>query len=288
MAQALPFRLEQKDPRVLNVRMEPSGSNWEQWCLVRSDAHHDNSHCVQALELKHLKQAQNRGALIQDHGDFFCAMQGKWDKRADMQQFRPELQRNDYLTALIDYNSEFLQPFAPNFALMSIGNHEDSILNHHHINLTDFLCRNLRSAGSEVKLGRVQGWMRYMFLYRKTIKKSFLLRYHHGWGGGGAVTKGTIQANRQMVFLDDIDILVNGHTHDSYHVTYRREGISHESVPYTRDVECLRCPGYKDEYSPGEGYQVLKHGSGPKPLGAWWLRFFMDEKEVRYEIIRAK
>lgn len=287
MSASLPFQVTQTKPTVTTVRLQPTTNGWEQWFLLRADAHHDNTHCRHDLELKHLRQAQEREAGMLDFGDLFCAMQGQWDKRADMNQFRPELRRPDYLSALIDYNSDFYRPFAANFTLLTRGNHEDSVLNRHHIHLTDYLGKNLRAAGSPVQIGLVQGWVRFLFTFQKTKRQSFKLRYHHGYGGGGPVTKDTIQANRQMVFLDDVDFVVSGHTHDSFHVTYRREGVTHEGFPYVRDVECIKCPGYKDEYSPGEGWAVHK-GHPPKPLGAWWLRFFMEENKIQSELIRAK
>lgn len=57
-------------------------AGWEQWVLLRSDVHHDNPKCDQKLEKKHLDQAKEYNAIIIDNGDLFCAMQGKYDKRA--------------------------------------------------------------------------------------------------------------------------------------------------------------------------------------------------------------
>jgi hypothetical protein len=66
--------------------------DWEQWVLLRSDVHHDNPKCNQALEKQHLDEAAEYDAPIIDNGDLFCAMQGKWDKRADKAALRPEHQ----------------------------------------------------------------------------------------------------------------------------------------------------------------------------------------------------
>jgi hypothetical protein len=57
--------------------------DWEQWVLLRSDVHHDNPKCDQDLERQHLQEALEYDAPIIDNGDLFCAMQGRWDKRAD-------------------------------------------------------------------------------------------------------------------------------------------------------------------------------------------------------------
>jgi hypothetical protein len=87
-----------------------------------------------------------------------------------------------------------------------------------------------------------QGWVKFQFNFFSTHRQSFNLRYTHGYAGGGPVTKDAIQANRQMVFLDGVDFLVSGHTHDAWHLTYRREILHPNGRTYLRDVECLKCP----------------------------------------------
>jgi len=103
-------------------------------------------------------------------------------------------------------------------------------------------------------------------------------------GGGGPVTRGVIQTNRQAVYLPDADIVVNGHTHDGWYVPIARERLTNMGR-ITRDiVHFVRTPGYKDEYNDGSsGYHIEKWGP-PKPLGAAWLRFWFDAATSRIEI----
>jgi hypothetical protein len=42
----------------------------------------------------------------------------------------------------------------------------------------------------------------------------------------------------------------------------------------------VKCGGYKDEHSPGDGFHIEK-GREPKPLGACWLRFYYDKKDAK-------
>src|SRR4051812_35599652 len=98
MANSPPFQVERLSRNVHLVRVPwRTADSWEWWLLCRSDAHHDNKHCDQDLERKHLEQAIERKAGIIDYGDLYCLMQGKWDKRADRNQLRPEHAGNDYL-----------------------------------------------------------------------------------------------------------------------------------------------------------------------------------------------
>jgi hypothetical protein len=119
------FRVEHPDSNVHVVRCDiKSQTSWDQWFLLRSDAHHDNPDCDREMEYKHLDQAMQRGAGILDAGDLFCAMQGKYDRRSDKSKVRPEHQCGDYLDALVRTAAEDYAPYAKNWILMGQGNHE--------------------------------------------------------------------------------------------------------------------------------------------------------------------
>lgn len=96
---------------VITVKFSGIKEGWEQWILLRADAHHDNLYCNHDLEREHLEQAKERNALVCDFGDLFCAMQGRWDKRKDDSQLRGELRGNNYLDRLVQYNSAFYEPY---------------------------------------------------------------------------------------------------------------------------------------------------------------------------------
>jgi hypothetical protein len=113
------------------------------------------------------------------------------------------------------------------------------------------------------------------------------IKYHHGAGGGGPVTRGTIQTNRQAVYLPDAEICVNGHTHDSWILPIARERLS-ERGKVSRDlIWFVRTPGYKDEYADGsKGYHV-ERWAPPKPLGACWVRLFYRDGGIGIDAVQA-
>jgi hypothetical protein len=118
------FSLEKGvSPNVVNVKIK-SQPNEPHWFLLRSDAHHDNPHCDRDLEKKHLDEALECGAGILDCGDLFCAMQGKYDRRACKSSLRPEHQTGEYLDALVNTAADFYQPYAKNWICFGQGNHE--------------------------------------------------------------------------------------------------------------------------------------------------------------------
>jgi hypothetical protein len=263
------YAIEQPSRDVLNIRMDVK-AGWEQSFLLSSDRHHDNALCDHALERKHLEQAKARKAGVFDFGDLFCAMGGKWDKRADKAQLRDELRHGDYIDALVKYNADFYKPYAENFCLLTPGNHEYSVRKAHETNLTERLAERLGC-----RFGTYAGWVRFMFTINKTKRHSLWLYRHHGYGGGGPVTKGIIQTARQAVYLPDATFVVSGHTHDQWVFPIERARISGEGRPYLDTQWHVKCGGYKDEFTGGEGWDV-ERGGPPKPRGAVWLRFFAD------------
>lgn len=263
-------------------------SGWEQWFLLRSDAHHDNPHCDWKLERKHLEEAKERGAGIIDNGDLFCSMQGKYDRRSDKSNLRPEHQSGEYLDALVRTAAEFYQPYAANFMLMAKGNHETKIRERHETDLTQRLVERLNTeTKSNILASGYGGWVRFMFR-RGTFCDSRILYHHHGHGGGGPVTRGIIQTNRYSVWNPDADFVLTGHTHDEWILPIPRQRISDLGKPYHDEQLHIRPPGYKDAWGDGhEGWEVEK-ALGPKTKGAAWLRFYYRNDEIHSEVTRAK
>ena len=237
----------------------------------------------------HLEEAKERNAGVIDIGDLACAMQGRFDPRADKSQLRPELQSGDYFDALTRYNAAFYEPYAEHFVMLSRGNHEELVLQKNQTDLSERLAERLRAKGSQVVTGTYQGWVRFMFTVHANGRHTVRMRYTHGYGGGGPVTRDVIQSARQMVYIGNADILLSGHTHDAWSLPIRREILLDSGRPVLRDVEVVKTGGYKCEYAPGSGWAVGK-GHPPKPLGAYWLRFYLppNAKTVSYEVQRAK
>lgn len=267
--------LYKTERNVVNIAFDGITTGWEQWVLLSSDRHHDNPKCDRALELEQLKKAQERNAIILDFGDMFCAMQGRYDPRRSMSEVRPEDKADNYLDLIIQHAAEFYAPFVDNFCMIGVGNHEQSILKNNSVSLVDNLIHRMNTdyKGS-VQRGYYGGYVRFLFKINKTKRMARNLYYHHGAGGGGPVTLGVIQTNRQAVYLPDADIIVNGHTHDSWIVTRKRQRLTTKGKIRNDLLWFVRTPGYKDGWTDGaEGFEV-ETWKQPKPLGAAWLHFY--------------
>jgi hypothetical protein len=278
----------QQDGAVLSLYFKDVASDFEQWVLLTADRHHDNPFCNRAFEKRHLDEALERKALILDFGDLFCAMQGKYDPRSSMDDIRPEDVGQDYLDRIVSHAARDYAPYAPNWLLMGWGNHETNIRKRHGTDLTSNLAHRMNvDHHGNVHIGGYGGWVRFMFTIQKTRRQSINLKYHHGAGGGGPVTRGVIQTNRQAVYLPDADIAVNGHTHDLWYMPIARERLSAQGKQYQDLLHFVRVPGYKDEYADGtQGFHIERWGA-PKPIGAAWLRLFYEDRGIKIEVTGA-
>jgi hypothetical protein len=268
-------------------------AEWEFWALLTSDRHFDNPKSNRELQKDHLDQAAERGAVVLDAGDFGCLMQGKFDKRASKAAVRPEHQVDDYLDAVIDTTAEWFEPYAKLFAVIGVGNHEEAIAKRLETHYTERLIGLLNSrTGSRIFNGGYSGWCFFQFrpIGAATDTHRTLLHYDHGFGGGGQVTHDAIQHQRRAVYLPDAQIVISGHTHDAWVKEFGRARCSQDGRLYHDIQTHIKLPTYKEEYEDGFGGWHATTGKPPKPLGAWWLRFFWSrrERKVLYEVIRAQ
>ena len=246
--------------------------------LLLSDVHWDNPHCDRALLKKHLDAAKARGAGIMVFGDFFCAMQGKYDPRGAKNNIRPEHDVANYFDALVDTATEYLLPYRENILLITPGNHETSILKRQETDLTGRLCHALG-----VETAAYAGWvmLRYRANNSSAVKN---IAYHHGYGGGGPVTKDVIQASRRSVYLPDADILVSGHTHDRWIFPIQRVRLNKGGEQAMQEQLHIKLGTYKDEFTSGQGWAV-ERGMPPKSMGGVWMSAEMVKKNGNLSVI---
>tara|TARA_R100000808_G_scaffold512_1_gene2660 strand:+ start:10640 stop:11554 length:915 start_codon:yes stop_codon:yes gene_type:complete len=249
--------------------------NWEQWVLLTSDRHWDNPKSNTDLQLEHLKKAKDRNAMIIDTGDLFCLMQGKYDPRGSKSSIREEHNVDNYIDSVIDTGVKFFAPYGDNFVMVGVGNHEASVSKRCETDITGRFVEGLKVAcpTSTVQAGSIQGFVRLVFSMGKTEQYSYLIDYHHGYGGGGPVTKNVIQASRRAVY-SDADIVCQGHTHDAWEFPITKRHVSSKGKIVHRTQWHLQIPSYKNHYNKGKvNWENLK-GFPPKPIGCIWLRFF--------------
>ena len=276
-------------------------SEFAQSFFLASDVHWDNAHSDQDLFLKHLAQMRDRDGYWMLNGDFLCLMQGSWDPRKSMSACRPEHKVDDYLDAVIRTAADALAPYADRLLMYAPGNHETAILKRHNSNMVERLVQALKVRNPACKA--VAASYANFVTFRvtnpggHTVGNPVVMYAHHGYGGGGPVTRGTIQTARMAVYLPDAHLVWTGHTHDEWRLPIERWRLSARGFPYSDRAVHFRTAGYKDEFSPQNGW-AIERGHPPKPKGGAWLRLFGDRTQaphsidstrwaVRYEVTEA-
>lgn len=293
---AKPLSCYHVDGQTSNVTVVkiPYNGTFEQPFLLSGDRHWDNPASNQEMQYKHLKRAVKINAGIIDVGDFFCAMQGKFDKRSSKDSIRPEHCHGDYLDTLVDTATDAFEDYAHNFIRISRGNHEQAIKSRHETDLTKrFVDKLNERTGASIHVGGYSGWVQFVFTDMASARKTktrFNLWHFHGFGGGGPVTKGTIQTARRAAYVPDAHIIATGHIHEEWNLTTKRDRITTEGVQYQDEQVHIQIPSYKEEYGDGAQGWHVETGKPPKPIGAVWLTFHRRDEEgpIEFDVMRAK
>jgi hypothetical protein len=242
--------------------------------LLMSDLHWDNPKCDRELLKNHMDEAVKRGCKIILNGDTFCMMQGKYDPRRSKKDIRPEHNKANYIDAVIQDAVDWFAPYKDNILLVGYGNHETAILKALETDpIQRFVDLFNTTHGANVYAGGYGGVVDFKFnLTEHGHRRKWTLRYYHGFGGGGAVTKGVIQDQRFMASMEGYDCIWQGHVHELYHHINPVEVYdSHQKKIKARNVHQIRTSTYKEEYEDGFGGFHIERGRPPKPLGSMWL-----------------
>lgn len=240
--------------------------------FITSDVHFDSAYCNRKAFFQDLDEALNQEAQIIIVGDFFDALNGRFDPRRDMSILRPEYRRPDYYDYIVADAADKLSKYAKNIVLITPGNHELSVLKNANTYLSDRLVSTLNTKyGGNILHGGYGGWIRIMMRMNGRFEGTIRVKYFHGAGGEAPVTRGAIQTNRQAVYLPDADLVVNGHSHNAYWIPITRERLSNKGVHYFDTQHHVRTPGYMQSYGDGStGWEVTR-GGVPKPMGGCFV-----------------
>jgi len=250
-------------------------------CLLMSDLHWDNPKCDRERLKRDLDYAVREELDVYLNGDTFCAMQGRYDGRRMKSDIREEHNTSTYLDDLVGTGIEWFLPYKDNIRLVGYGNHETSILKNCETDILGRWVEGLNAYGADIVLGGYGGWIVWSFRMDSGNGMAYKMKYFHGSGGGGPVTKGVIQNQRAMASVHGADCYWSGHVHESYTMTHVVESLSGNNRPVLKEVLHVRTPTYKEEYGDGtKGWHVMR-GAPPKPLGCYVLDLELRTKKIR-------
>ena len=249
--------------------------------LFLGDLHWDHPRCDRTTLKRILDDALAQNAWIVLVGDTFCLMQGKNDRRSNKDDIRPEHNTEDYFGAVIDTAKQWFEPYARNMWIVLEGNHESSAKRNHEFDVTRAFVTALNDkTGSKIIY---PGYSTYALIRTETHgtrRETKTLWLAHGHGGGGEVTKGTIQAQRRAVMFPDAEYLVSGHIHSDYYVAHDQWRITKEGKAYAMKQRHYVVNTFKEEFKKGKGGYHVERGRGPKIPSGWMSEWFNRSDKI--------
>jgi UDP-2,3-diacylglucosamine pyrophosphatase LpxH len=262
---------------------------------VLSDLHWDNPKCNRELLKEHLDYCLENNIAVMVNGDFFCLMQGKGDRRGNKSDIRPEHNNAKYLDSIVETAVEWFSPYASILTVLGYGNHETAIIKYQE---TDILQRfvdllNYKN-NSNVMTGGYGGWVMIRQVYSGRTKiVSYKLKYFHGSGGGGVVTKGALNLTRALEMYEGFDIFTMGHIHENSARHDVRDTVSYvTSKGYCleqKELHLMITGTYKEEYGDGSKGWHVERGAPIKPIGGriLILNTHRNFKQGKDELIKS-
>ena len=237
-----------------------------------SDLHWDNPHCDRDMLKRHLDYCLEEDIPVMINGDMFCLMQGRGDNRRNKSDIRPEHNNAKYLDSIVETAVDWFLPYAHIIKLVGYGNHETAIIKFQE---TDILQRFVDllnyKAGSNIQTGGYGGWLVVKQASGWGSKYSTKVKYFHGSGGGGIVTKGAINLTRALETYENFDVFTMGHIHENSCRNDVRDTIEHHSVGgyvlKQKQLHLMLTGTYKEEYGDGSQGWHVERGAPIKPLG---------------------
>ena len=238
-----------------------------------SDIHWDNPKCDWDLLRRDLDYCLKHSIPMMFNGDTFCLMQGKWDPRGTKSDIRPEHNNIKYLDSIVETAVDFFSPYAHLITVIGYGNHETSVIKRQE---TDILQRfvdllNYKN-GSNVQTGGYGGWLIVRQEARPKYHTVSKIKYFHGSGGGGIVTRGEINLTRALEMYEDFDVFAMGHIHENKCTNICRDAIEHHSLSgyhhKQRQIHMMLTGTYKEEYGDGSKGWHVERGAPVKPIGS--------------------
>jgi Icc-related predicted phosphoesterase len=238
-----------------------------------SDIHWDNPKCDREKLKLHLDYCKEQAIPIFIAGDFFCLMMGKWDPRRSKKDIRPEHNVNNYLDAVIEDAVQWWSTYANLITVIGYGNHETAIIKNLETDpLQRFVDLLNYTNKSSVFTGGYGGWLVIKKQFEANTFMTKMLKYFHGSGGGGVVTKGAINLTRALEMYENMDVFVMGHIHENSSRNDARDTIQynpgkhyHELIQ--KQIHLAITGAYKEEYEDGFGGWHIERGAPIKPTG---------------------
>jgi predicted phosphodiesterase len=252
-----------------------------------SDLHWDNPKTRLDILKRDLEHCKKNNIKMFFNGDTFCLMQGRGDRRGNKSDIRPEHNNAFYFDSIVNTAVDFFLPYADHIIGFGQGNHETGIIKHQE---TDILQRFVdllnAKANTKIQVGGYGGWIvvRQIPYKNGTMQKTWKIKYYHGSGGGGLVTRGAINLTRALETYEGFDVFTMGHIHENSSRNDSRDVlVNHSKKGYyieQKQIHMMLTGTYKEEYGDGSKGWHVERGAPPKPIGGRILQFTAKQMTV--------
>lgn len=224
--------------------------------LLQSDVHIMSPNMDEKALRAEVARAKRDNAIILINGDLFDLI-----LPSDSKRYTPSAVgsiRDDLINEALDRAVDVYKPVANQIAMVGMGNHEDSALKHHSVDLVKLFVERINALGGDAKYGGYAGWIILKPRRERTLT-TYKIRYHHGAGGSSPVTRGTIDFSRMMANISGADMLWIGHKHYQKHERYMQEYVSTQGTVYARVTEAIMTGGYITQLEGPVNYSLKKN-----------------------------
>lgn len=180
----------------------------------------------------------------------------------------------------VDFGRAIIEPYASKFIGLGLGNHERTCLLKHGTNPIRRICGQL----SIPYLG-YSGLIR-VYLHEKgnTRGRSVIIRYHHGFGGGGRTGGSSITKYERQMADWDADIFVFGHDHNLDAKPYARYSLAGNSLIYKPKWLIIGGTYLETMQVGGDPTYAEVKGYRPVPIGGTTIEITPDSKWAKINV----
>lgn len=242
-----------------------------------SDLHIGSLHTDYRMIQRELDRAVANNAVIAINGDILDAILPGDRKRYRASDLHPRMfdAGDDMVGEAINWAAEILAPYANRIIMLGDGNHDDAVSRYHHIEPVKHLCVLLQNmTGHAINYGGYHGFLHFRLKTTCGHRAHYVMHYHHGAGGGGAVTKGIGAFHRANAWIEGADALWRGHTHTitagrDGKVVFNRDAHNPLNRVETKDVLSIRTGAYMDTYKATTPDELAKRGRKDSYAALW-------------------
>jgi hypothetical protein len=200
------------------------------------DVHIGNKFCDMKEFKKYIESSDIENTYFIGGGDLIDAIVTT-DKR--YRKNTDDTQGDSIIDEQVESLFDVLKPYRKNILGLGEGNHEDVIVRKCGTNPTNNLCKMLSTDDYKVPFLGYSCLYKVYFSYKGGRGRSFIIRQHHGWGGGSRTRGANITKFERDMGKWDADLFLYGHVHQKQTDKFPRMGMCGSNLVSKPQIMCI-------------------------------------------------